>query len=421
MEQVQAKSLSEAIKTLKLGRATFYRYVDQGKLVVERVYTETGLIYNVYKSPSQPKAAFSDKGALEQGGAAMASQPGLHAIRSVSHVQFMDEWIAWKDEGIGTKGWSRSHKKKCLRYVGLFFKTYKYVSADNLEKFLVETPVIRWPLRRAKHAAVSSYAKFLYKKKKLLSRTEYYEIRGLYPKKPKDYKRDIKIIHGEHIPPILSAIQELYSFDSHKVALLTNLVIFLSETGVRISEAGAVTLENLFFNDDPEQAYIYLPEYITKNGRERYVPFSPAAQQAVRDFLKVRPNDVAFDQIFLFNHRVWGYTTIKPTSIGHIFEDVREQCKIPFTAHSFRHYRITAWANDPNISITDVQYWAGHETLAVTQGYVHVRGKQSVRAAFSKHSKDNGAVQVGNLMTMLDKLSDLSPEERKALLGLAVS
>jgi hypothetical protein len=59
--------------------------------------------------------------------------------------------------------------------------------------------------------------------------------------------------------------------------------------------------------------------------------------------------------------------------------------------------------------------------LAVTQGYVHVRGKQSVKAAFSKHSKDKGTMQMGNLLTLIDKLSDLSPEERKALLGMAVS
>lgn len=424
MEQVQVKSLSEAIRVLKLGRATFYRYVDQGRITIERVYSGNELIYNVYKSPSQPKAAFSDKGALNQGGVAMVTQPSLNhqgINQSVSHAQFLDEWIAWKDEGVGTKAWSSSHKKKCLRYVGYFFKAHKQVSADNLEKFLIETPVLQWALRRAKHAAVSSYAKFLYKKKKVMTRTEYYEIRGLYPKKPKDYKRNIKIIHEEHIPPIMNSIRELYAADSYKVSLLTNLVIFLSETGVRISEAGSITLDNLFFNDDPEQAYVYLPEYITKNGKERYVPFSPEAQQAVREFLKVRPADVAFDQVFLFHHRVWGHTTIKPTSVGHIFEDVGEHCGVPFTAHSFRHYRVTTWANDPNISITDVQYWAGHETLAVTQGYVHVRGKQSVKAAFSKHSKDNGAIQVGNLLTMLDKLSGLSPEERKAFLGLAVS
>jgi integrase len=357
MEQIQVRSLSEAIKILKLGRATFYRYTEQGKLSVERVYTENGLIYNIYKSPSQPKAAFSEKGALNSGGVAMVTQPNLtrqETSQSVSHAQFLDEWIAWKDEGVGTKAWSTSHKKKCLRYVGHFFKTYKQVSAENLEQFLIETPVLQWALRRAKHSAVSSYAKFLYRKKKLVSRNEYYEIRGLYPKKPKDYKRDIKLIHGEHIPAILESIQALYSSDAHKVSLLTNLVIFLSETGLRISEAGAITLDNLFFHEDPEQAYVYLPEYITKNGKERYVPFSPEAQQAIRAFLRIRPKDVAFDQVFLFNHRVWGYTTIKATSIGHIFEDVSEHCQVPFTAHSFRHYRITTWANDPNISITDV-------------------------------------------------------------------
>lgn len=419
-----AKSMSEAVRKLGIGRTSFYRYIEQGKITAERVYIGENQIYNVYKSPSQPKAAFSEKGALVTGGVAMVTQPNLtsqETSQSVSHAQFLEEWIAWKDEGVGTKSWSTSHKKKCLRYVGLFFKSFRQVSAENLEKYLVETPILQWSLRRAKHAAVSSYAKFLYRKKKVLNRTEYYEIRGLYPKKPKDYKRDIKIIHSEHIPAILNSIQELYSYDSYKVALLTNLVIFLSETALRISEAAAITLGNLSFNDDPEQAYIHLPEYITKNGRERYVPFSPEAQQAVRAFLRVRPNDVAFDQVFLFNHRAWGYTTIKATSVGHIFEDVSEHCKVPFTAHAFRHYRITKWANDPNISITDVQYWAGHETLAVTQGYVHVRGKHSVKAAFAKHSKDNGANQMGSLLTLLDKLSDLSPEERKALLGMAVS
>lgn len=437
MESIQATSMSEAARILNIARKSLYRYIDQGKLTVERVDTGSGMIYNVYQSPSQPQAAFSSQGAPTEGGVAMVTEPAFNQPEEINeptpdvpHLQLFDEWVSWKDEGVGTKTWSASHKKKCLRYTKRFFKTYNSVTYENLEKYLLETPIHQWALRRAKHSAVSSFAKFLYKKKRLMSRTEYYEIIGLYPKKPKDYKRDIKIITEEHLEPILKAIGVLYANDPYKVSMLRNLVVFLSETAVRISEAGSIVLNNLSFSDDPEESYVYLPEHITKNGKERYVPFSKKAQDAVREYLRVRPDDVAFDHVFLCHHRVWGYTTVKGTTIGHIFEDVSEQCNIPFTAHSFRHYRITKWANDPNISITDVQYWAGHETLMVTQGYIHVRGRQSIKAAFSKGAPKpaqqptlEGKSKLENLVQLLGKMETLniSPEEQLNMLKLMVT
>lgn len=423
MEQIQVRSLSEAIKALKLSRSTFYRYVDQGRIRLERVYKENELIYNVYQKPSQPKAALEESASereatLDNGFSSHASVQPVET--GTPHKKFLDEWIEWRDEGIGTRNWSASHKKRSVALVKKFFEKWEYVTPETAEKFLLETPVIQYSQRRCKHAAISSFAKFLLQKKRLMDRSVYFEIKALYPKKPKDYKRDIKIIHQEDIGPIMDAVSALFSHDSYKVTLLHSLIIFLSETGVRISEAGGLIKQNLCFNEDLEQAYVHLPEHITKNGKERYVPFSLEAQKAVREYFRIRPDDVAFDQVFLFNHRAWGYTTLKPTSVGHIFEKVSEQSKVPFTAHSFRHYRITAWANDPNISITDVQYWAGHETLTITQGYIHVRGRQSVRAAFSKQGNTN-ELKLGNLVDLLDKLSGLSPEERKAFLGLAVS
>ncbi|MBY0451254.1 MAG: site-specific integrase [Cyanobacteria bacterium] len=465
-EPFEVKSIKEIMKRLKINRDSYYFYVRDGQIVVERVYKENSLIYNVYQKPSQPKAALertaSEREATMDHECEVVSpepeqvtvdEPPVEELDTdqlkVPHKRFMDEWILWRDEGIGTKNWSASHKKRSVSLMKKFFGQWKYLTPEAAEEYLLQTPVASYSQRRCKHAALSSYAKFLNQKKKLINREAYFDIKALYPKKPKDYIRDIKIIHDEHIEPILNTIPKLYSHDAYKKTLLRSLIIFLSETAVRISEAAGLVSQNLVFNKDPRQAYVYLPEHITKNGKERYVPFSPKAQAAVKEYLQIRPTDTAFDQVFLFNHRVWGYSTLKPTSVGHIFTDMSNHCGIPFSAHTFRHYRITKWANDPKISVTDVQYWAGHESLMVTQGYIHVRGLHSIQAAFSDSNIEDkeperepeppqplpatqteqptapkvSPSKMENLVQLLGKMETLniSPEEQLNMLKLMVT
>ena len=438
---LEALSLSEAAKTLKLGRTTFYRYIEQGKIAVERVDRDGQVIYNIYQKPSQPQAALdrtaSEREATMESEAIpnvlnLPAQPVRLVEEAVSHAGFTDEWIEWRDEGIGTKNWSKNHKKRSVALMKKYFQQWDTVTPESAELFLLQTPVTSYSTRRCKHAAFSSFAKFLTQKKKMMDRATYFEIKALYPKKPKDYKREIKVIHEEHIEPILKAIAEVNAHDSYKVVLLRSLVIFLSETGVRISEAAGLVHQNMGFDDDLEQAYIHLPEHITKNGKERYVPFSAEAQAAVKEYLRVRPKETPLEQVFLFDHWAWGSTTLKPTSVAHNFKKVSDHCGIPFSAHAFRHYRITQWANDPGIAITDVQYWAGHETLMVTQGYIHIRGRHSIKAAYaSKAPQAPQAVtepvaadnnRIDKLVNLLEKMEHLGlpPEEKqKVFLQLA--
>jgi integrase/recombinase XerD len=140
-----------------------------------------------------------------------------------------------------------------------------------------------------------------------------------------------------------------------------------------------LSISDLHFSDDSKKAFVRVR--CGKGGKERYVPFSMPAQEAIREYLKHRPN-VESNKLFWAYNPKYGYTPIIRDCVIRRMKQISDRCGIRFTAHSFRHYRITRWANSPKIPITMVQLWAGHSSLIVTQRYIHTRNEEALAFAF---------------------------------------
>lgn len=386
--QTQFASIDEAIQYLGMPRSSFFRLKKQGQIRVEkRIDRGNKKIYYVYGLAESPRVITEPDGP-PVGGSEMAVEPipspfraGVEFTRPLSetHAQYIDEWIAWREQGLYTRPWSESYKRNQVQYIKRYFDRWTVISSKHLETWLMETPVMQKTLRVHKHAPVSSFAKFLVHKE-VLDRDEYRRIKDLYPKKSPYYHPVQKIIYKEDIDLILQTVEKDKGHHAYQRILNRVLVQFLAATALRVSEMCDLTLSDLRFSDDPKQAFIKVK--CGKGGKGRFVPFSMSAQQAVREYLSHRPERDGDSQLFVAYNPKYGFTKLIRDCVIRRFHRLSQRCGIPFSAHSFRHYRITQWANNPRIPITTVQLWAGHSSLIVTQRYIHIRNEDAMMVAF---------------------------------------
>lgn len=376
---VQFHSVEEVLGYLKVSRATFFRLKKEGKVCLEKVKRGENWVYILYNTNSDLSVVHK----IKEKAMYQHSLNGEHAGKGdqnqtdTDHSQYVDAWIRWREEGLHVRPWSKNYKRGQLIYLNKYFERWKTISSESLEEWLLEVPAIQRSKRVGMHAPISSMAKFLHYKG-LISTEEYTKIRMLYPKKSPYYEPEQKIIYEEDLEVILEKASK--NHHRYQRALNVTLIQFLSETGLRVTEACELTFDDLIFSDDPKKARI---SAFGKGGKRRIVPFSKKAQEVVRDYMENhRPKDLPFKEVFISFNPKHGYRPMDRRQVADRFQRISEQCGIPFTAHSFRHYRITQWANNPRIPITVTQKWAGHSSLVVTQRYVHIRDEDALAAAF---------------------------------------
>lgn len=255
---------------------------------------------------------------------------------SQRHLSLINDYIWFRSQGLTEKPWSQTHQKHSLYQLRKYFATYPIVSYWGVRTWLNGT----FSQNKDRHAALSGFARFL-RYEGHMDDVEYFKIRGLHPiRSPYD--------------PVKQRL--VSSADVIRIAQVSAVGLFLSETALRINEFSTLTPACLHCSEDPTKSWIDVSQ--GKGGKYRKVPFSRRAQTCEWAFHKSR--------------YWWG---------KHI-KDVSVQLEIDFSAHSLRHYRITQWANNPNIPIAVVQKWAGHNDLKTTQGYIHLNDDDALRAAF---------------------------------------
>lgn len=385
-EILQFNVLEEILTYLGVSRSTYFRLKKQGKVKEERVYKDERMVYNIYVNEYihlQTSKTPVVKQAIQRE-SSMLGLPRLnpkdkepYPEESVNHEQYLQEWIHWREQGLHIVPWSKSYKELQLFYLNKYFDRWKAVTSEHLEEWLLETPIEQRTLRKHKHSPISSFAKFLHLKG-LISLEEYTKIKMLHPKKSPYHKPKQRIIYDEDIQKILACIDK--QPHRYQRALNRTLVIFLAATGLRASEACALTVKDLRFGT--EQPYVHVR--CGKGGKARKVPFPMYAQQAIQEYLNIRPQNTELQQLFLSFNPKHGFIRMTRKQFSDRFKLISEKTGIEFSAHSFRHYRITKWANDSRISITFAQSWAGHSSATITEQYIHTRDEDALGAAIDE-------------------------------------
>jgi integrase len=300
-------------------------------------------------------------------------------INIFSHQRYMKAWIAWKEENLHIKSWQPRYKRDQVAYLKKYFAQFDEVSAENLETWLRAVPASQVTKRRHMHSCVSSIARYLYEQEKLITPEEYARIKMLYPKKPPGYEPKQVILFDEDLSTIKQNIDKYYEDREYMKLLVDTLITFLSETGVRVSELADIREEHLHFGELHQKPFVKVKG---KYGKTRKVPFSKKAQSAIKQYLVLRPSGINLDALFYVQNeknKIW--TGLKANWVTHEFQRFSAAIKIPFTPHSFRHYKVTKWANTPQIPINTVRLWAGHSSVTVTEKYIHTGDDDALAAA----------------------------------------
>jgi integrase/recombinase XerD len=127
---------------------------------------------------------------------------------------------------------------------------------------------------------------------------------------------------------------------------------------------------------DPAHRLLRIRLEVTKNRRERVVPYSPATSELFGRYLRIR-RELSRERGPLFlseSDRNQG----QPISIwtwSKAIARVAQRCNLPrFTPHSLRHLCLTDLAR-ANWDIHEIATFAGHRSIQTTTLYIHLSGR----------------------------------------------
>lgn len=173
-------------------------------------------------------------------------------------------------------------------------------------------------------------------------------------------------------PRILSKLEYRALRDTVKDDVRTKAIVeILLQTGVKISELAAIKISDITFGENNEQGTLVVPELGATPGR--VIPLNNAVQEAIRDYLKERPQS-NLDNLFVTK-------TGKPLLVRNIratldryFKQIGlEDVTVNDLRHTFiaEHLRIGA-------SVLLVSKIAGHKRLSTTENYLkYIERKES--------------------------------------------
>jgi integrase len=173
--------------------------------------------------------------------------------------------------------------------------------------------------------------------------------------------------HGMDLPkyetatkwvPTTDQVESFLSYMNTKDRGMAAMAEFISETGLRISEAMKLTRSDL---DLPHRS-ITIPAPRAKGRRERRIPLTDRAM-SVLSRLPIRMDGYVFGS---------SYDGKPFTRVEDRWGRMARKAGLPrMDRHCLRHYRITEWLRN-GIPPYQVQYLAGHSTYSTTEEYVHI-------------------------------------------------
>ena len=140
------------------------------------------------------------------------------------------------------------------------------------------------------------------------------------------------------------------------------LLELIYSSGLRRSEVAGLKISDVdLFNG--------VVKVLGKGNKERFIPVTQTALQALREYLATRPNYKTSDALFLGKNG----TPLTGDGIAYIFRNTAIKSNIArrLSPHSLRHSFATHLLNN-GCDLRSLQEMLGHSSLATTQVYTHV-------------------------------------------------
>jgi integrase/recombinase XerC len=165
----------------------------------------------------------------------------------------------------------------------------------------------------------------------------------------------------------------------------------LYATGIRVSELAGADVDDLGGNGDPGARSLRV---VGKGDKTRVVPFGPTVENALREWLAVRPGmlpttgGIRAAQPALFLGARGGRIDVR--QVRTVVHRATSGAGVPEIApHGLRHTAATA-VLDGGADLRVVQQLLGHTSMNTTQIYTHV-GTERLRAVYKQAHPRSGS------------------------------
>lgn len=268
--------------------------------------------------------------------------------------------------------------ESCLRLFEEYFKNLN----TELEWESVDADVIRdWmesmmdsgltaATVNGRLSAVRSFYRFALKKG-LVENDPAHTITG--PKKEKPLP---KFIREKDMDRLLQP--EMWG-DTYKDVCARTIILLFYETGMRVGEL--VMLDDEMVDLDNRQLKV-----TGKRNKQRIIPFGAELEQALRDFIRLRDEQVErTEKGFFVNEkgRRVTYEQVRRMVKNHLGRVTTQQKRTP---HVLRHTFATTMLNH-EAGLESVKQLLGHESLATTEIYTHTTFEQLKKVYEKAHPR----------------------------------
>lgn len=187
---------------------------------------------------------------------------------------------------------------------------------------------------------------------------------------PSQRKRLPKYLSLEESLQLLSSIEGKYAERDYCIT-----VLFLN-CGLRVSELVGININDIKGNT---------LRVVGKGDKERSIHLNKACLDAIEQYLKVRPNDIAKDKQALFISRQGNRISVKA-----IQANMQKYLKMSglgdkgYSVHKLRHTAATLMYQHGGVDLRILKEILGHQNLATTEIYTHVASRQ-IEEAFESN------------------------------------
>jgi site-specific recombinase XerD len=262
------------------------------------------------------------------------------------HLNYVKPWIEYLRFGLlGGRPYSTNCIQCYTLYVNRFLEEYHELSVPHLKSALLSVPVEQFAKREKIFVSLNCFAKFLILEKQL-SANYLTQVKSFKPRR--------------HLPPkkITVTQADIEHLIRHgKEPLERFLIILLSHTGLRASEACGLKLSDINLN------HRYLTVRYAKWGKTRRVGLPSRVIEAINDYLPSRSGNGS--EYLLLNRRG---CQMDRHGIQQRIQRMGLEANIPVNPHALRRAFVTINANQGK-PLVMLQMACGHNDIATTRSY----------------------------------------------------
>ena len=278
--------------------------------------------------------------------------------KSKKHMALFPLWKRYMAQGLlGGRAFSAETIKTYSHYVQWLLTKYGNLSLNTLRQALLDLPVSNFAKREKLFWACQCFARFLQMEGQMetdfLAKTKF-----LRPKRHRPIKK--KVVNESGLDKLLAVTQTVEE---------CLIVAFLTETGLRVSEACALKMKDIDLENQ------CLTVQLAKWGKSRRVGLSPNALAVIQVYLQDHPKGTPDEFLFLNKKG----KRMDRHGLYQRLERIGKRAGVDVSPHALRRAFVTINANKGR-PLPMLQLACGHNDIGTTRSYCMTTEEEVIAA-----------------------------------------